>query len=331
MKKSFRFALIGTGKIVDSFTDALSQAQGAEAAAVYSRRAETGNTFAARHGIPCVYTDEARMLADPSIDGVYIASPHFCHKEQAIRALRAGKHVLVEKSAALREEDFREMREAARESGRVLLEAMRPDFDPAYAALREALPAIGKIRRASFVYCQYSSRYDAFRRGEVLNAFDPAIGNSALLDIGVYPLHICLGLFGAPRALCARSVFLKNGFEASGELLLDYAADGFTASVSYSKVHDGAAPSVIEGEEGALRIDKLTAPTELLLLPRGKEAISLSFFRTENNMRFEIESFLAMTRGEMSEEPFLSLTEQTLACMDEAARQSAVRRDTPSA
>lgn len=322
MKSDFRFAVIGTGKIVDQFLDALSQVEGAEAVAVYSRRTETGAAFASRHGIPRVYTEEERMLADPSIDGVYIASPHFCHKEQAIRALSAGKHVLVEKSAALCAADLCEMRACAKREGRVLLEAMRPDFDPAYQVLREALPTLGRIRRASFVYCQYSSRYDAFRRGEVLNAFDPAIGNSALLDIGVYPLHVCLGLFGRPRSLGAHSVYLENGFEAAGEIYLDYRDRGFSATVSYSKIQNGASPSVIEGEEGALCIDRITTPREILLLPRGKEPISLPFLHIENNMRFEIEHFLAMTRGDETAEPYLSVTELTLSSMDRAASLS---------
>lgn len=316
----FGFAVVGTGAIVDRFLDALSKAEEARAVAVFSRSEETGRAFAARHGGLAVYTDYEKMLSDPNIHGVYVATPHFCHKEQTLRALRAGRHVLVEKSAALTAPDFLEMREEAAHCGCVLLEAMRPDFDPAYDLVRAALPRLGRIRRVSLVFCQYSSRYDAFRRGEVKNAFDPSIGNTALLDIGVYPLHICLSLFGMPKTMDARSVFLDNGFEAAGELTLSYANRGFLATVAYSKVQNAVAGSVIEGEDGALLIDKLTEPKEIRLIPRGGTPASLPLFPEENNMRFEIEAFLAMTRGERTPDTYLDLTAQTLCLMDQAHR-----------
>ncbi len=314
----FGFAVVGTGGIVDRFLDALSRVAGAKAVAVFSRTAASGEAFAARHAGLSVYTDYDRMLADPAVDGVYIATPHFCHKEQTLRALRAGRHVLVEKSAALTAPDFADMRREADAAGRTLLEAMRPDFDPAYDTLRDALSRIGRIRRAALTFCQYSSRYDAFRCGEVKNAFDPAIGNSALLDIGVYPLHLCLSLFGMPEAIHARSVYLENGFEGAGALLLSYQKQGFSADISYSKVHNAVIPSAIEGEDGAFTIDKVTEPHEILFLPRGGEPIRLPISSEENNMRYEIEAFLAMTRGERSASPYLDLTENTLTLMDKA-------------
>lgn len=314
----FCFAVVGTGAIVDRFLDALSRVPDARAVAVYSRAASTGEAFAARHSGLTVYTDYDRMLADPTVDGVYIATPHFCHKEQTLRALRTGHHVLVEKSAALTAPEFVAMRREAAASGKILLEAMRPDFDPAYDAVRAALPRLGVIRRVSLVFCQYSSRYDAFRRGEVKNAFDPSIGNSALLDIGVYPLHLCLSLFGMPEGIEAHPLYLSNGFEGAGDLSLSYRKSGFFADIAYSKVHGAAGASVIEGEDGALSIDKVTEPKEILLFPRGGEAHPLSFPREENNMRFEIEAFLAMTRGERDAAPYLDLTEKTLTLMDRA-------------
>lgn len=77
---------------------------------------------------------------------------------------------------------------------------MRPDFDPAFDMIKNALPRIGKIRRASFEFCQYSSRYDRFKDGIIENAFNPALGNAAVSDIGVYCIH----------SLSAFSVHLKT-------------------------------------------------------------------------------------------------------------------------
>lgn len=323
----FCFAVVGTGSIADRFLDALSRTEGACAAAVFSRRKETGDAFAAKHGGLAVFTDYDRLLSDGEIDGVYIATPHFCHKEQTLRALRAGRHVLVEKSAALNVRDFVGMRREAEAAGRILLEAMRPDFDPAYDALRAGLSRIGRIRRVSLTFCQYSSRYDAFRRGEVKNAFDPAIGNSALLDIGVYPLHIALSLFGMPEKMQVGQVYLENGFEGAGNLLLSYEKQGFFADIAYSKVQDAVLPSAIEGEDGAVTIDKLTQPHEIRLFLRtgGEETL----FRTEeeNNMRFEIQAFLSAVRGEKSVGQYLDLTEKTLTLTDAACPYGKERRE----
>lgn len=76
------------------------------------------------------------------------------------------------------------MRKAALENQAVLLEAMRSVYSPGFQAVRENLHKLGKIRRVSFQYCQYSRRYDNFKKGIIENAFNPALSNGALMDIG---------------------------------------------------------------------------------------------------------------------------------------------------
>ena len=309
--KEVRFCVVGTGKISDSFAEAVASTPGACIVSVCSRTSASGEAFAAAHGIARVYTDYGRMLADPEIDAVYIATPHYAHCDGSVRALHAGKHVLCEKILALSPEEVTRMRRAAEESGRVLLEAMRPAFDPATALLRENLPRVGRIRRVALEYCQYSSRYDAFRAGQVLPAFDPTIGNSALADIGVYPLHLCLLLFGEPRAAVGRSVFLHNGFEGEGCALLDYG--DFYATVSYSKITDGCAPSRIEGEAGTILIEGINRTRSLTFVPRGGAPCPIPYTPVPNNMVHEIAAFLRMTRAEMDPAPYLDTSAATVA------------------
>ena len=129
---ALKIGMIGTNFISDDFCEAAAQVPGAEICAIYSRKQETGDAFAAKHGIPRVYTDFDEFL-DSDLDAVYVASPNFAHCPQTLQALKRKKHVLCEKVMAVNEQEVRSMIDCARENTVVLLEAMRPDFDPAFA------------------------------------------------------------------------------------------------------------------------------------------------------------------------------------------------------
>ena len=313
-----RLGLIGTNFVSDWMAESVAVSDGITAAAVYSRAEDTGRAFADKHGIPAVYTDFAAFLAS-GIDAVYVASPNFLHFSQAMAAIRQGKHVLVEKPAALNERQFRLLETAARESGVILLEAMRPCHDPAMQLAKNALAELEPIRRAVFEFCQYSSRYDKYRAGVVLNAFNPALGNAALMDIGVYAANCCVKLFGEPKSVVARSVILPNGMEGMGTALLDYGTH--QAEVVYSKITDSVHPSVITGEDGAVTIGRLSTVDYVAVQPRGGVRRMLVENRPENNMIYEIADFVACIRGSQTAEPYNDVTRKTLRVMDEIRRQ----------
>ena len=313
-------AVIGTNFISDSFCNAQKRVNGTKTLAVCSRAKERGAEFAEKHGIERVYSDLSEMLSDREIDAVYIASPIFAHAEQAVLAMAAGKHVLCEKMMAATLDEFYEMKRASEKYGRVLIEAMRPAHDPLINAVRETIPKIGKVRRASLEFCQYSSRYDKFKAGIVENAFDPKIKNSALSDIGIYPLYLALDLFGEPCDLGCRSVFLENGFEGEGVLTLGYSDKVVT--VTYSKIFGGSLPSVIEGEDGAIIINKISAPTEISLRLRGREPEIIGRADTEENMQYEIAAFRDMCEGIRDHKPYLSVTELQQKIVDASYRIS---------
>lgn len=284
-----KLGVIGSNFVSDWLCEAALTLENFELSAVYSRTAEKGSAFAEKHGIPRVYTDMEAFLSS-DIDAVYIASPNKLHATQTIDALSHGKHVLCEKPIASNLREYRAMKECAEKNGLVLLEAMRPAFDPALETVRENLPRIGRIRRASFEFCQYSSRYDKYREGTILQAFDPSFSNAAVMDIGVYPIHFCLRLFGKPaNGITSKSVILENGFEGSGEIILPY--DGFSAVISYAKTFDSVTPSFISGEDGSILIDKMSCPGKLTFVPRKGEAEEIPFDFRENNMVFELSEF----------------------------------------
>ena len=140
-EKKIRLGIIGTNFVSDWLLEEAQKSGLYEVCAVYSRKMETGEAYAAKHGIPVVYTDMEAFLSDQTLDAVYVSSPNACHAAQTIDALRHGKHVLCEKPIATSSAEYREMRQAAREHGKILLEAMRPAHDPAILAIRKHLPA----------------------------------------------------------------------------------------------------------------------------------------------------------------------------------------------
>ena len=117
-EKKIRLGIIGTNFVSDWLTEEAQKSGLYEVCAVYSRKMETGETYAAKHAIPVVYTDMEAFLSDPTLDAVYISSPNACHAAQTIDALRHGKHVLCEKPIATSSAEYREMRQAAREHGK---------------------------------------------------------------------------------------------------------------------------------------------------------------------------------------------------------------------
>ena len=284
-----KIAIVGTGKIVEDVLPHLA-AWGWETAAVCAtaRSAEKGRALAAQCGQPPVYTDYAAMLEGAEADAVYIAVPNSLHTEMARQALQAGWNVIAEKpmSSNLREaEELAALAEARR---LFLYEAVTTVYQPDYAALREQLPQVGEVRLVSCNFSQYSSRYDAFRRGEVPAAFDPARSGGALMDLNLYNFHWLAGLFGEPEEL-AYSANVERGIDTSGVVTLRY--PGFQAVSIAAK--DCSAPSryVIQGAEGCLTQDTPANLCGAVTLRRKDGGVERFHTPVEHRMEMEFRAF----------------------------------------
>lgn len=322
--KKVKFGIIGTNFISDWFCEAAEASGAAQCVCVYSRTEETGRAFAEKHGIPHYVTDYASMLDGSvcDIDAVYVASPHFCHMEQSVQAMQAKKHVLVEKPAALNFEQFACMWATAEDNGVVLAEAMRPIFDPALELIKAQLPKLGTIRQSFIDYSQYSSRYDKFLAGTVLNAFKPELSNAAIMDIGVYCFAVAEYLFGEPKDITAKSVFLHNGFEACGTAIADYG--DHLCQIRYSKVVQSQNVSTIEGEKGTLYFEAVSKPRNIYIVYRDGRREDLPFTPAENNMVYEIRAFARMIAEEEPDDAALKHTLAVVRMMDASRRSSGV-------
>jgi len=284
-----RFATIGSNFVTDRFLTAAKQAPYFTLLGIYSRTPTRATEYATKWGAPRTYTSLDALCADADIDAVYVASPNTVHEEQVIPLLRAGKHVLCEKPAALDSASLLRMHEEAKKNGLIFMEAMMPAHSPAWKTVLSLLPEIGTLRHAELKYCQYSSRYDKFKAGIIENAFNPEMGGGALMDIGVYCLHAAQMLFGEPEGVTGAGIFLPASIDGAGSLVLSWKDK--LAEIVYSKITDSASGR-IDGEKGSILLDSVSLPRRITLHLRGQEPIDVPFEMEFNEMRYELDDFV---------------------------------------
>lgn len=320
-----RFGIIGRNFVVDWMLGAMAEVEGMQPVAICSRNEQTGREFAQAHGLSHVFTDLEQMAASDCIDAVYLASPNYCHFRQAEICLRAGKHVLCEKPATLTADETRRLVALAQEKDVVFLEAMRFVYDDALDIVEANLPRIGALRRVTVDFSQYSSRYDRIRAGEQgINAFTPALGNAAIMDMGCYCIHGIVRLFGKPQSVSAMSVSLDSGFEACGTVLMRY--DGFTAEAVYSKVAAQVAPTCFLAEDGAILLDNINRTQRVWLQPRKGEPVDLGYReKLPINMTCVLREFAQYISQHTQPVRRNQHSIWTLEVMDEARRQTGVQ------
>ena len=321
MANPLRIGIIGTSFVSDWICEASQMSENCEITAVYSRDLARGSAYAEKQCIGGCFDDEESFFSSDRFDAVYVASPNILHYRQTLDALNHGKHVLCEKPLAINAAQAERMIQIANEKGLILLEAIRPVHDPFLSALQENLHKVGRIRRATFEFCQYSSRYDRFLADERPNVFEASLGNAALMDLAVYCLHVCVALFGEPRKLSAGASFLPNGTEAAGTMLLDYGEQQTT--ISYSKVTSSVHPSIVQGELGTLVFDTLNQPSYLKMLYRDGRSEEL-FTPVKNNMVHELNAFSRMVASGESTATFDEQSLWVMRLLDEARRQTGI-------
>lgn len=169
------------------------------------------------------------------------------------------------------------------------MEAMRPTTNPNFKLIKENLYKIGAIRQVMLKYCQYSSRYDLLKAGEITNIFDKNMSGGALYDIGVYPLYFTLAMFGEPKEYMGSNYLLSSGVDGCGTILLKYPDK--IGVISYSKITDEKTPSEIIGEDGSIVINKVSTVKGITIKYKDGREEKIEVDTYENDMRYEIEEF----------------------------------------
>lgn len=256
-----KLAILGTGKIVHDLLEALKEVPDIEVTSVFARpksRAKA-EALASEWNIPRVYTDYAELLANDDADFIYVGLINTVHYEYTKQALAAGKSVIVEKPFAPTYAEVKELVDLAQAKHAMLLEAVTLLYLPNFQAMQDALKSLGPVHAVTANYSQYSSRYDKYKDGVVLPAFDPALAGGALYDINIYNLNLICGLFGAPEHATYTANRGFNGVDTSGVAVLRYPSFFAMAVGAKDSASDGFC--IIQGEDGWLEMQG--APNEL--------------------------------------------------------------------
>lgn len=297
--KVIRFGIIGTNAITHRFLSGAGEVRDFELTAVYSRSLDKAREFSEKYGVKNTFTNLEEMAKSDLIDAVYIASPNALHSSQAILFLKHKKHVLSEKAFASNAKEANEMVETAKANGVLLMEAMKTTTLPNFKAVQENIHKIGKVRRYFGSYCQYSSRYDKYKEGIVLNAFNPELSNGALMDIGVYCIHPMVTLFGRPKEVKANALMLESGVDGEGAVLFKY--EDMDAVVMYSKICDSYLPSEIQGEKGSIIIEKINSFNSIKIKFKNGQEENLSLHQHEDDMCYELQEFINLIKEEKTQ------------------------------
>jgi predicted dehydrogenase len=246
-----RWGILGTGGIARQFTQDLLLT-GHLVTAAGSRTRESAERFAALFELPRAHASYESLVADPAVDIVYVATPHPFHYANAMLALDAGKHVLVEKPFTINATQAQHLVEHAASKGRLVLEAMWTRWLPHMVRLREIVAAgtIGELRSMSADHTQRLPDDPAHR----LNALE--LGGGALLDLGVYPVSFAWDLFGAPNSVQAVATVKETGADAQVATMFRY-PDGQIATTYCASVTQGPNVAVVLGTDGRIEIDSV--------------------------------------------------------------------------
>lgn len=249
-----KLGIIGTNWITAQFVDAAQASGKYTLSAVYSRRVQTAQEFAAKENPAAdLFTDLEKFFSSSSFDTVYIASPNSLHAQQVIAALEAGKNVIVEKPMVASKSELAAVTAAVTaHPQQFLFEAARHLYEPNFALVKDFVDSHA-ISGATMTYMKYSSKYDAYLAGKEPNVFTTKFAGGALMDLGVYLVYAALAWFGVPQKASYAPAILDSGVDGSGCLHLDY--DGFGVNLICGKTTQSFLPSEIYTGKETLVID----------------------------------------------------------------------------
>lgn len=317
-----RFAIVGTNWITRQFVDAAHETGKMKLTAVYSRTLEQAQAFSNEYQVAHIFTSLERMAGSEDIDAVYIASPNALHCQQALLFMQHGKHVICEKPLASNLREAEAMIACAHDNQVVLFEAFKTASLPNFRVLQQALPSVGKLRKAQLTYCQYSSRYQRYLDGENPNTFNPAWSNGSIMDIGFYCLASAVALWGEPVSVTANASLLESGVDAHGTVVMNYG--DFDVTLLHSKVSQSVNASEIQGEEGSLVIDHIAECQRITVMPRSGKPQDLTQPQHINTMLYEAETFAKLINNNEINHPGVAVARTTAKLLTEIRRQTGV-------
>jgi predicted dehydrogenase len=303
MDNTFRWGIVGLGKIAHHFVRDLALLPQARVQAVASRSDERAQAFAQQYGIPQAFGSYEALAEVAGLDAVYIATPHPDHARLAIFFLERGIPVLCEKPLAMNSQEVEAMIQCAQQRGVFLMEALWTRFLPATEQLLK-LQREGALGELSSLKADFG--FKAVRDPES-RLFNPALGGGALLDIGIYPLFLALLLWGPPAALHGKLLYGDTGVDEEMALVLEYSGNR-VALLHATFRHTTSCEAQLFGSKGQLRIHpRWHESRQLTLKPYEGPEEQFHFERRGKGYHYEQAHVMHCIRQGLPESPLLPL------------------------
>ena len=318
------WGILAPGGIANKFAEAVRDLTAGTVVAVGSRDGGRAGDFAARHGIPRSYAGYEQLVRDDEVEAVYVASPHSAHRDHALLAIEAGKHVLIEKALARNGSEVEEIFAAAEARGVFAMEAMWTRHLPHIAWVRDRI-ATGAIGEIVTITADHGQSLDLPAAHRLKN---PDLAGGAILDLGVYPVSFVVDLLGAPQEVKAVGRLTETGVDGHVSMVLGY--PGLTLAQADTTLWTKTpTTAVVCGTEGSIEIDGDFYGPGLVRLRRADRTRSVVEEwdgSADNGFQFQaadVARCVAAGRHE-SERMTWDSSRAVMAVMDEARRQVGV-------
>ena len=219
-----RWGILGAARVNERLLPAIVEASNAELVAIASRRpnaaAETLAKYAPQLKGVKTYDALEDLLADANVQAVYIPLANHEHAEWALKAIAAGKHVLIEKPMAIKVEDVEAIEAAALKHKVKVMEGFMYRFHPQHQRVKEIVQS-GLIGEVMFAKASYSFMMREARMYRLAN--DTANGGGAMWDIGPYAIHTLRHCFETPPiSVTAMAKYAQSGADISTSGVIDF-------------------------------------------------------------------------------------------------------------
>lgn len=260
--ENFRVGIIGAGHIAVKMAYTLREMEGVEPYAIASRDQNKANAFAAEWGFTCAYGSYEKLINDPKVQLVYIATPHSFHYSQAKACLEAGKPVLCEKAFTANKHEAEALFKLAAEKHLFIAEAMWIRYMPFMKTLRELIDkgTIGRVMTLSS-----SIGYPMIDKERIIR---PELCGGALLDIGVYPINFTMMLFGDEITDITSTVVKgETGVDMQESITFVYKNHRMSV-MCITAFCANDRQGLISGDNGYIIVDNINNPQEAVVYSR---------------------------------------------------------------
>ena len=298
---NFSWGILGPGGIARAFAKDLTLLEGHTIGAVGSRSIDNAHSFAKDFG-GTAYASYEELVKDPTIDAIYVATPHPAHHDNVILALNAGKPVLCEKPFAVNAGEAQAMVDAAAKNKVALMEAMWARFLPHYSKVREIV-ASGVLGPILSIHADHGQR---LADQNIPRLVEPHLAGGALLDLGIYPISFAHMILGNPASITSSAIMTNKGVDAQTSMIFTYQS-GAQSVLTTTMIEQTPCRAVVAGLHGWLEIDRtFYNPASMRVVLNDGTVTQYPNTYTGHGLREQAESFKQLVQSGKVQSEILS-------------------------